>query len=372
MSNSLTANSPHDLGSAFLPNGDIDLNLFFNSAKDLFCVAGFDGFFKKVNPAVTETLGYTEAELLSRPINSFVFPDDQLATEHRRQALREEQVLKNFENRYVTKNGELVWLSWTSVPNAELRLVFAVAKNITPQKIEESKRDQAFENLSAYQQELKDVVYTALHDLRAPVGNMMSIFDIYNELKTPISPYEESLSLLKATIRELKVKMDNYLDRLVNKGKQESIHGEVKLSSVVNRIKTSLAALINESKAVITTDFSQAAAICFDEDHLDSIFLNLISNSIKYARPGVPPVIELTSKPDGACIQVKVKDNGLGFNTKKVKGRIFEEQQRFHPGVEGKGLGLYLVKMHLTSGGADISVHSKPNQGTTFTISFKK
>lgn len=118
-----------------------DLEYFFEVAPDLLCIAGFDGYFKKINPAVSKTLGYTEKELFAAPINSFVHPDDQEITNKIRLSLTEGQSLMNFDNRYLAKDGSTVWLSWTSVPIARDRLVFAIAKNITYRKqIEEYDR----------------------------------------------------------------------------------------------------------------------------------------------------------------------------------------------------------------------------------------
>ena len=108
-----------------------DLEYFYELSPDLLCVAGYDGYFKKVNPAVSKTLGFTNQELMSRPINSFVHPDDQNITHDRRESIKRNIPLLNFENRYVAKNNEVVWLSWTSMPIERDKVVFAIAKNIT-------------------------------------------------------------------------------------------------------------------------------------------------------------------------------------------------------------------------------------------------
>jgi PAS domain S-box-containing protein len=83
---------------------------FFDLSPDLLCVAGYDGYLKKINPAVSKLLGYTNEELLSKPINDFVYFADQKSTSTARNDLRKKVSLFNFENRYVTKNGAIVWL----------------------------------------------------------------------------------------------------------------------------------------------------------------------------------------------------------------------------------------------------------------------
>jgi len=116
------------------PQTSFDLEYFFEIVPDLLCIAGFDGYFKKINPAVSKTLGYTEEELFASPINSFVHPDDQQVTIMKRALIAEGESLMNFENRYLTKDGSIVWLSWTAVPIKRDQLVFAIAKNISYRK----------------------------------------------------------------------------------------------------------------------------------------------------------------------------------------------------------------------------------------------
>src|SRR5579864_3671662 len=101
-----------------------NLELFFNLSPDLLCVAGFDGYFKKINPAVSKTLGYTNEELFSRPIDSFVHIEDRELTSQKRENIKKDNPLLHFENRYITKSGEIVWLSWTSMPIKDEGLVF--------------------------------------------------------------------------------------------------------------------------------------------------------------------------------------------------------------------------------------------------------
>lgn len=111
-----------------------DLEYFFELSPDLLCIAGYDGYFKKINPAVAKTLGYSESELLASPIDHFIHPEDRELTSRKRQELRKGEILFQFENRYVTKDGNVVWLFWTSVPIERDQLIFAIAKDITHRK----------------------------------------------------------------------------------------------------------------------------------------------------------------------------------------------------------------------------------------------
>lgn len=138
-----------------LPDLTFDLEHFFDLSPDLLCVAGYDGYFKKINPAVSKTLGYTNEELMSRPINSFVHPDDRNITHDKRESIKKNNPLLNFENRYLTKNSEVVWLSWTSMPIERDKVVFAIAKNITyHKKLHEFRRISESLGLSVERKEM--------------------------------------------------------------------------------------------------------------------------------------------------------------------------------------------------------------------------
>ncbi|HVS95719.1 MAG TPA: PAS domain S-box protein, partial [Puia sp.] len=110
------------------------LSTFFEMTPDLVCVAGRDGYFKKVNAAVIKRFGYTENELMSKPIAFFMHPEDREQTLHRRSELLDGKVLVNFQNRYMTKKGEVIWLHWTSIYLEDSEVVFAIAKDITERK----------------------------------------------------------------------------------------------------------------------------------------------------------------------------------------------------------------------------------------------
>ena len=103
---------------------------FFESSLDLLCVANFEGYFLDVNPAFLNMIGYTKEELRSKKISEFIYEEDRQATNQVQKGLYENRSTVNFENRYRTKRGELVWLSWTAVPIDDKKLVYAIARDI--------------------------------------------------------------------------------------------------------------------------------------------------------------------------------------------------------------------------------------------------
>src|SRR6476660_1540746 len=114
-----------------------DLFLLFEMTPDLVCIVSKEGYFKKINTAVCQKLQYPEAELMARPVSDFIHPDDKALTAEARAGLLKSQPLLNFQNRYVTRNGDTVWLEWTSIYLPDHETVFAIAKDITPRKLSE-------------------------------------------------------------------------------------------------------------------------------------------------------------------------------------------------------------------------------------------
>jgi PAS domain S-box-containing protein len=116
---------------------------FFAHSLDLLCIAGLDGYFKRLNPVWEKTLGFSRAELLARPYLEFVHPDDRAVTAAAAQKLATGAPLATFENRYRSKDGSHRWLSWSAVPVAGQGLMYAAARDITDRKQTEAELGEA-------------------------------------------------------------------------------------------------------------------------------------------------------------------------------------------------------------------------------------
>jgi diguanylate cyclase (GGDEF)-like protein/PAS domain S-box-containing protein len=115
---------------------EAESNRFFDLSRDMICIAGFDGYFKRVNPAFERTLGYSRKELLGRPFVEFVHPDDRDSTGEEAEAIAGDGGgTVQFRNRYLDKEGEVHWIEWASVAVPEEDVIYAVARDVTDRKL---------------------------------------------------------------------------------------------------------------------------------------------------------------------------------------------------------------------------------------------
>ena len=118
-----------------------DLERFFDFAVDMLCIADQDGYFRRVNRSFERVLGYDKEELLAHPFLELVHPDDRVETMAETKRLSSGQLTLAFENRYRAKDGSYKTLAWTCYPDPETGLLYAVARDVTADRLRESKVD---------------------------------------------------------------------------------------------------------------------------------------------------------------------------------------------------------------------------------------
>jgi diguanylate cyclase (GGDEF)-like protein/PAS domain S-box-containing protein len=125
-----------------------ELERFFDLSLDLFCIRGYDGYFRQVNSAWEKALGYSKEELLTKPFTDFIHPDDVEPTRKKVKELTQGTNTIAFDNRYRTKNGDYRWLRWTSTAVPDEHLIYSAARDITERREVELTRARHAENVA--------------------------------------------------------------------------------------------------------------------------------------------------------------------------------------------------------------------------------
>jgi signal transduction histidine kinase len=225
--------------------------------------------------------------------------------------------------------------------------------------------------LTEYIQQLEQFTFISSHNLRAPVarilglGNLLELSGLNADDTTKIH-----LGLI-ASAREIdRVVKDLNLVLEIKRG-----HGQeltwINFHDALDAIKISLEGEIAKSSAIILEDFTNASKVKSFGPYIDSIFLNLIGNAIKYRRPHINPVINIKTEIKDEYVCLTFNDNGLGIDLTLYRDKLFTLYKRFHDHVEGKGIGLYLVKTQVVALGGKLEVESEINSGTTFFVYLK-
>jgi PAS domain S-box-containing protein len=128
---------------------------FFELSIDMLCVLGFDGYFRRLNPAWERTLGFTVAELMARPFHEFVHPDDRQRTLNQNRDVRGGGQALRFENRYVCKDGSFRWLRWNARSDYSQQLIYSVARDVSESKRAEAEREGLVQRLQSALAEIK-------------------------------------------------------------------------------------------------------------------------------------------------------------------------------------------------------------------------
>ena len=225
--------------------------------------------------------------------------------------------------------------------------------------------------LVEYNQQLEQFAFIAAHNLRAPaarilgLGKVLELSEDKDDERTIIRNLISSTAEMDTVIKDLNVILEI-------KSNNSNYFTSVNLYDELTLVRSNLSKEIVETNASIHASFDEAPIILSVKPYVDSILLNLISNAIKYRNPDKVLVIDLKTEPAGEFICLTVSDNGLGFDVNQQRRNIFTLYKRFHFHVEGKGMGLYLVKTQVTALGGRIEVDSQVNEGTTFRVYFKR
>lgn len=227
------------------------------------------------------------------------------------------------------------------------------------------------EQLMRTNADLDSFVYTASHDLKQPIDNMAGLFEEFKQTATFTDPAAGAMvGMFAEAIRQILVTIEGLTEvvqvqRQLDQGPAEA----TELRPVAEEIVRSLQPQASALAAEFTLDFGAALTLRMPRPALHSLLYNLLSNALRYAAPGQPPRICVSTALAAGQTVLTVQDNGLGIDLARHRANLFQLFRRFHPEVAaGSGVGLYLVHRLVHQAGGQIEVDSVVGQGTTFRL----
>ncbi len=341
---------------------------FFDLCLDMLCVTGFDGSFKRLNPAWEYALGFSRQEMMGYSSADLVHPDDLEKT-----IADTGRTAEPFENRYRCKDGSYKWLAWRAKPVPEEQLIYATARDITEQKKAEQALEATMIQLERSNNELQQFASIASHDLQEPLRAIQAFGDrlqtrygalLNEEGRDYLTRMQNAATRMRSLIQDLLA-----YSRVTT---QTRPFTSVDLGSTVQATLADLTIRLEETGGRV--EVGELPTIEADAMQMRQLFQNLIDNGLKFHRDDVPPVVKIHVQPsaqegsDGEClVHIVVEDNGIGFEEKFVD-RIFSPFERLHNQrkYSGTGIGLAICRKIAQRHGGDILVKSVPGQGSEF------
>jgi len=328
------------------------------------------------NQGLCDLTGYNYEELIGRNGLELIAPEWQ------------QVVIKNIQSGYerpydvegIRKDGARYFLEVhaKNIPYHGTTIRVTEFRDISERKrseekiIEQNIRLQAItEDLKRKNEQLEEFTQIVSHNLRSPVGNILTLLNFFEGTEAA-DERAEYLKLLKesgATTLNTLHELNEVLKIKQNRNIEKQV---LSFEKVFAHVKAMLSAKIAETGAEIHIDFSQAPIIEYPRIYLESILLNLLSNSLKYIYPGRPPIIHFKTFNIKDHIYLQVSDNGLGINLERYGHQVFKLRKTFHRHPESRGIGLFMIKNQIEAMGGEIILTSKENEGTTFSVNFNK
>ena len=328
-----------------------------------------------VNPAFSKMTGYKSKEVIGKNatilMNKFSVRNDikKLA-----EVIKKKEEF-TFEALNKRKNGEQYWVNLTMIPitnkdNQHSHWI-SIQRDISDEKEREKEREHLISELTQNNKDLKQFSYITSHNLRAPLSNLTGLLNLVEDIPIENQELKEIISGFSKSTHQLNETINDLVNVIIIKDSPSIQKEGIVIKDVFESVFNQLSFLIGVKKPIIKMDLNKAQIVYLNKSYIESILLNLMSNSLRYCDPNRQLKISIASKKVENETIMTFKDNGIGIDLERNKDKVFGLYQRFHDYPDSKGLGLYLVKSQVESMGGTISIDSKVGVGTTFTIIFK-
>jgi PAS domain S-box-containing protein len=350
-----------------------ELATLFETSRDMLCVTGFDGYFRRLNPACEKTLGFSREELMARPFMEFVHPDDRESTASEAAKVNAGASAVLFENRYRCKDGSYRWLSWNATPLPEAGLAFATARDVTEQRRAAEELRQAREAAEAANRAKGDFLANVSHEIRTPMNAVIGMAELLLDTR-PRPEQREYLDALKDSAESLLGLINDILDfSKMEAGKLELDAFEFDLREALGDTLRTLGVRAYQKGLELACHVAADVPLRLigDAPRLRQVIVNLVGNAIKFTERGEVLVeVETASIGGGfAVLGCLVADTGIGIPRDKQR-LVFDAFVQADGSTTrqygGTGLGLSISAELVRMMGGELGLESEPGKGSRF------
>ncbi|WP_421806605.1 PAS domain S-box protein [Flagellimonas sp.] len=359
---------------------EIKFRGLLDSAPDTMVIVDRNGIIQLINKQAEKMFGYKSSELIDKHVTILVpnrlWDTMEYYAVNFFKAPKHTGLPADLDFFVHNKSGFQIPVQVTLSPleTSEGLLVSIALRDITVQKqaahriLETNKSlKESAKRLQAQNRQLEEFNQITSHNLRSPVSNLSALLDIY-KTESDSETKEMIIEKIESVTNHLTWTLDTLVESLLIKKNSQQALEKCHFNKTLERTKEMLAAEILKTEAVITSDFSEAPTVMYNKVYLESIFINLISNSLKYKAKDRTPEIVVQSKMIDGTVQLEFKDNGSGINLKKNGHKLFGFSKVFHRNDDAKGVGLFITKAQVDAMGGKIWAKSEEGKGTSFFI----
>jgi PAS domain S-box-containing protein len=336
-----------------------------------------DGLIQWVNQGFTNLNGYSLEDALGKnPSNLLQGPGTDPDTSRRIYEKYQKGEPFSEEVLNFKKTGEEFWVKIDASPVKDsmgkvIRYI-SIQTDITLQKKSDESQAQLTRDLYRQNRDLQQFTYIVSHNLRAPVANVIGLTRFLSVFDKNSENFDVALRHLDKSVASIDAVLKDLNEILSIGGQKDTVSMEsIDLRRICQEAVESLRDSLEAYEGNLDLDIPGDTFVFGNKAYLYSIFHNLLSNAIKYRSPERPLQISIRAVMSTQWVAIFLTDNGLGFDEEKAGDKVFKLYKRFHKNIEGRGLGLFLVKTQVTAIGGEIEVSSVVNVGTRFLIHLK-
>jgi PAS domain S-box-containing protein len=316
---------------------------FLDLSLEMLCIAGFDGYFKKVNPAFSRVLGYSEQELISKPFESFIHPEDIEPTRNEVKKISKGLPTIFFENRYLAKDGKYRVLNWTASPDVSSGLMYATARDLTAQKESEIENRKLLLRLSQSSklESLGQITAGVTHEINNPLAIISGTIDLMSKISNDPDKLSQKILIVKNACQRIVRIVDGL--RKFSRANEAKKFKPVSISQIANEVLSLSETRAKQNQISLSCTVETDALINCDEVSIGQVLLNLFNNGIDAASTNQEKWVKIVLNEDKNDVVLHVIDSGQGI-PKYVSDKMFDPFFTTKSVGMGTGLGLSISK----------------------------